>query len=67
MLNLATKFYTFRHTATLNSFQEPASYTEENFGDIPDVNGYLIDPISSRKQWKVPKISQMPTVSSHKH
>ena len=49
MLNLATKFYTFRHTATLNSFQEPASYTEENFGDIPDVNGYLIDPYFFKK------------------
>ena len=49
MLNLATKFYTFRHTATLNSFQEPASYTEENFGDIPDVNGYLIDPYFCKK------------------
>ena len=49
MLNLATKFYTFRHTATLNSFQEPASYTEENCGDIPDVNGYLIDPYFFKK------------------
>ena len=33
MLNLATQFYTFRHTAVLNSFQEPDSYTDENFGD----------------------------------
>ena len=38
MLNLATQFYTFRHTAVLNSFQEPDSYTDENFGDINDGN-----------------------------
>ena len=44
MLNLATQFYTFRHTAVLNDFQEPASYTDENFGDVNDNNGYVIDP-----------------------
>ena len=33
MLNLATQFYTFRHTAVLNEFQEPGAYTDENFGN----------------------------------
>lgn len=41
MLNLAKKFYTFRHTAVLNDFQKPASF---DFGDIDENNGYLIDP-----------------------
>ena len=49
MLNLATQFYTFRHTAVLNSFQEPDSYTDENFGDINDNNGYVIDPYFFKK------------------
>lgn len=49
MLNLATKFYTFRHTAVLNNFQEPSSYTDDNFGNISDNNGYLIDPYFFKK------------------
>lgn len=49
MLNLATQFYTFRHTAVLNDFQEPGSYTDENFGDINDNNGYVIDPYFFKK------------------
>ena len=49
MLNLATQFYTFRHTAVLNDFQEPGSYTDENFGDINDNNGYTIDPYFFKK------------------
>lgn len=49
MLNMATQFYTFRHTAVLNDFQEPGSYTDENFGDINDNNGYAIDPYFFKK------------------
>lgn len=49
MLNLATQFYTFRHTAVLNDFQEPGSYTDENFGDINDNNGYAINPYFFKK------------------
>ena len=49
MLNLATQFYTFRDTAVLNDFQEPGSYTDENFGDINDNNGYAIDPYFFKK------------------
>lgn len=49
MLNLATKFYTFRHTAVLDDFQEPGSYTDVNFGDINPINGYVIDPYFFKK------------------
>ena len=47
--SMTTQFYTFRHTAVLNSFQEPDSYTDENFGDINDNNGYVIDPYFFKK------------------
>ena len=49
-INLANKFYTFRHVATLENAPEtpsaPSSYSVEagNFGNIADNNGYLIDP-----------------------
>lgn len=49
MLNLATQFYTFRHTAVLNDFQEPGAYTDENFGDANNENGYVIDPYFFKK------------------
>lgn len=49
MLNLATQFYTFRHTAVLNDFQEPGAYTDENFSDVNDENGYVIDPYFFKK------------------
>ena len=54
-INLANKFYTFRHVATLDNAPEtpsaPSSYSVEagNFGNIADNNGYLIDPISSTR------------------
>lgn len=49
-INLANKFYTFRHVATLDNAPEtpsaPSSYSVEagNFGNIADNNGYLIAP-----------------------
>ena len=49
-INLANKFYTFRHVATLDNATEtpsaPSSYSVEagNFGNIANNNGYLIDP-----------------------
>ena len=49
-VNLANKFYTFRHVATLEAASETPSelpsYSVEsgNFGNIADGNGYLIDP-----------------------
>lgn len=49
IMNLATEFYTFRHTAVLNDFQEPSSYTSANFGNISDNNCYVIDPYFFKK------------------
>lgn len=51
IMNLATQFYLFRHTAVLNDFQEPNSYTTENFGNINtnEKNGYVIDPYFFKK------------------
>ena len=49
ILNLASRFYTFRHTAVLNEFKEPSSYTDENFGKVNDENGYVIDPYFFKK------------------
>ena len=48
-INLANKFYTFRHVATLDNATEtptaPSDSVEAgNFGNIADNNGYLIDP-----------------------
>lgn len=49
IMNLATQFYTFRHTAVLTDFQEPSAYTDVNFDKINDNNGYLIDPYFFKK------------------
>lgn len=49
MMNLATRFYTFRHTAVLTSLQEPDEYTDVNFGEIDDPNSYIIDPYFFQK------------------
>lgn len=49
-INLANKFYTFRHVSTLEPANEtpsaPDAYSVAagNFGNIADNNGYLIDP-----------------------
>lgn len=49
--NLSTKFYSFRHIATLKDgnddtyLKEPTFLpTNDFFGDIPGTNGYVIDP-----------------------
>lgn len=49
IVNLAKHFYTFRHTAVLTSLTEPSWSISENFGDIQDVNGYVIDPYFFKK------------------
>lgn len=45
-INLSRWFYTFRHTAVLNTNSRPSSYTitNGNFGEINPANGYVIDP-----------------------
>ena len=47
--NLPKSYYLFRHTAALTSMTEPEWDLATNFGDIPDVNGYAIDPYFFKK------------------
>ena len=49
MLNLATRFYIFRHIAELNSLQEPDTYNDANFGAATGNNNYVIDPYFFKK------------------
>ena len=49
VLNLAKYYYMFRHTAVLNSLDEPTWNLYENFGNVKDVNGYVIDPYFFKK------------------
>lgn len=44
IVNLAKYYYSFRHTAVLNSMDIPTWKVSENFGMVNDVNGYVIDP-----------------------
>ena len=43
-VNLPKSYYIFRHTATLTSMVTPQWDIHTHFGDIPEVNGYVIDP-----------------------
>lgn len=54
--NLSKKFYTFRHVATIqdgnddtNLIEPTYTVTPEFFGDVPSVNGYVIDPYFFKK------------------
>ena len=49
VVNLAKSFYTFRHTAVLTDLTEPDWNIYENFGNVKDVNGYVIDPYFFKK------------------
>jgi hypothetical protein len=44
VVNLPKYFYSFRHAAQLTSLLTPAWNLSENFGNVKDVNGYVIDP-----------------------
>lgn len=44
IVNLAKYYYSYRHTAVLTNLTEPTWNINEHFGDINDVNGYVIDP-----------------------
>lgn len=50
IVNLAKYYYTFRHTAVLTSMTEPEWDINTNFGNIADVNGYVIDPYFFKKK-----------------
>ena len=43
-VNLPKSYYIFRHTATLTSMDTPQWDIHTHFGDIPEANGYVIDP-----------------------
>ena len=49
IVNLPKYFYTFRHTAVLTTLEEPQWDVNTNFGNVSDVNGYVIDPYFFRK------------------
>ena len=49
IVNLAKQYYSFRHTAVLTTLEEPAWSLTEHFGDVNDVNGYVIDPYFFKK------------------
>lgn len=44
IVNLAKYYYSYRHTAVLTSLDLPVWNVNEHFGNVKDVNGYVIDP-----------------------
>lgn len=49
IVNLPKYFYTYRHTAVLTSMDVPEWNIMTNFGNVADVNGYVIDPYFFKK------------------
>ena len=49
IVNLPKYYYTFRHVAVLLSLTEPQWNIQANFGNVADVNGYVIDPYFFKK------------------
>lgn len=49
IVNLARKYYSYRHVAQLTSLTEPEWSLETNFGPVNDVDGYVIDPYFFKK------------------
>lgn len=49
VVNLAKYYYMFRHTAVLTTLEEPVWSLYEHFGNVKDVNGYVIDPYFFQK------------------
>lgn len=50
IVNLPKYFYTLRHTAVLTTLEEPKWNLASNFGNVSDVNGYVIDPYFFQKK-----------------
>ena len=45
IVNLAKYYYSFRHTAVLKTLEAPTTWSlNQNFGNVNDVDGYVIDP-----------------------
>jgi hypothetical protein len=49
IVNLPKYYYSFRHAAVLTSITEPQWNIQANFGNVADVNGYVIDPYFFKK------------------
>jgi len=49
IVNLPKHYYSYRHTAVLTSMEEPEWTLSENFGDVKDVDGYVVDPYFFKK------------------
>lgn len=52
VVNFPKYYYSYRHTSVLTSLAEPTwnyENLEENFGNVKDVNGYVIDPYFFKK------------------
>lgn len=50
IVNMPKYYYTYRHTAVLKSLNEPEWSLTTNFGNIADVDGYVIDPYFFKKK-----------------
>ncbi len=50
IINNPKYFYNFRHVAVLSTIEEPAWSLDTNFGNVSDVNGYVVDPYFFKKQ-----------------
>ena len=49
IVNLPKYFYSFRHVSVQTSLTPPVWNVNDNFGDIKDVNGFVIDPYFFKK------------------
>ena len=49
IVNLPKYYYTYRHTAVLTSMDEPEWNVMTHFGNVSDVNGYVVDPYFFKK------------------
>jgi len=50
IVNNPKYFFNYRHTAVLTTIAEPTWSLNANFGNVNDVNGYVIDPYFFKKQ-----------------
>lgn len=50
IVNLPKYFYSYRHTAVMTNMDVPTWDVKENFGNIKDVDGYVIDPYFFQKK-----------------
>ena len=49
IVNVPKYYYSYRHTAVLTSMDEPEWNLMTHFGNVSDVNGYVVDPYFFKK------------------